>query len=163
MSLLLELMKICNILCMFLNNPQLGLGSMFSLKTIFGLFYLLFVFIYAYLCPTWFPYHVLLFWFINSTTGVIRGAGTMYPSGAATLTSVFVGFKDWANPTKTTTQKTKDWANPTKTTTQKTKDWANPTKTTTQKTKDLSYVERERCILLEQPRWPRSSWGSLNI
>jgi hypothetical protein len=48
MSLLLELMKICNILCMFLNNPKLGLGSMFSLQTIFGSF--LFPFVLFVIC-----------------------------------------------------------------------------------------------------------------
>jgi hypothetical protein len=37
---------------------------------------MLFVFLYAYCCPTRFPYQMIIMSFNNDTTGVTRGAAT---------------------------------------------------------------------------------------
>ena len=54
------------------------------------MFYLLFVFIYIYLCPTRFPYQTTFVSFNSNTTGVTCGTGTDYHSGAP---EIFLGFR----------------------------------------------------------------------
>ena len=52
----------------------------------------IYVFIYVYWCPTWFPYQMMFVSFSSNTTGVACGAGTTHPSGAPDFTPIFVGF-----------------------------------------------------------------------
>ena len=52
--------------------------------------FMLFVFIYVYLCPTLFPYHMILLSFNIYTMGVTNGAGTSKPSGAPQLNASFL-------------------------------------------------------------------------
>jgi hypothetical protein len=52
---------------------------------------MLFVFIYAYWCPTRFPYQIIFNVLNSNTTGVTSGEGTDYPSGASVFTSVLSG------------------------------------------------------------------------
>ena len=51
---------------------------------------MLIVFIYAYWCPTQFPYQIMFVSFSNTTTGVTCGAGTANPSGAHECTAGFL-------------------------------------------------------------------------
>jgi len=42
----------------------------------------IFVFIYLYWCPTWFPYYIMFVSFSSNTTGVNSGTGTVCTSEA---------------------------------------------------------------------------------
>jgi len=46
-------------------------------------------FIYAYWCPTLFPYQMMFVSINSSTTGVTIGEGTTFPSGAPAVTHGF--------------------------------------------------------------------------
>ena len=52
--------------------------------------FMLIVFIYAYWCPTQFPYQMMFVSFNSTTTGVTCGAGTANPSGAHECTAGFL-------------------------------------------------------------------------
>jgi hypothetical protein len=53
----------------------------------FQVLYMLIVFIYAYWCPTQFPYQIMFVSFNNTMTGVTCGAGTANPAGAHECTA----------------------------------------------------------------------------
>ena len=55
--------------------------------------FMLIVFIYAYWCPTQFPYQMMFVSFNSTTTGVTCGAGTANPSGAHECTPGFCGVR----------------------------------------------------------------------
>ena len=55
--------------------------------------FMLFVFIYAYWCPTRFPYQMMFVSFNGNTTGVTRGTGIAKPSEAPEFTPVFSGVR----------------------------------------------------------------------
>ena len=51
--------------------------------------FMLFLFIYVYWCPTWFPFQMMFVSFYSNKTGVINGAGTANPSGVPEFTTGF--------------------------------------------------------------------------
>jgi hypothetical protein len=55
---------------------------------------MLFVIIYAYWCPTRFPYQMMFVSFNSNTTGFRCGAGTAKTSGAHEFIAVFSGVRD---------------------------------------------------------------------
>jgi hypothetical protein len=70
----------CDVRYDFFVKTKLGSSWLpFYIVWVFEFFVVIFVFIYAYWCSQWFPYHTIFLAVNSNKTAVTSGAGTAYP------------------------------------------------------------------------------------